>query len=375
MILSEEHVLFQESVRALVQKEIAPYAIETDRDAIAPVKQMKALADNDMLLIKFPAEYGGGGSDSLAYALMVEEISKECAATGTAVCVHAMSADMIKQFGTEEQKKKWLPKMATAEILGGFALTEAGAGSDSAALQTIAEDKGDHYLVNGAKTFISSADFSDVLLTMVRTDPSAPGTKGMSVLVIPKDQFTVGKHEDKMGIRGAHTVEVVFKDAKVPKENLLGKLGEGFKLAMKTLDDSRLGIAAQAVGIMQGCLDDCIAYSKQRVQFGRPISANQAIQWKLADMYIKASVGRQMVWHVADLIDAKIPHSAEVSAAKAFCTESAVEVTNDAVQIQGGYGYCKPSKVERMYRDAKITMIYEGTSEVQRLVITGKLLK
>lgn len=375
MILSEEHKLIQESARNIALSVLAPLAVEADRDVVFPLKQLKEIAKADMLLIKVGDKYGGGGGDMVSYSILMQEISRECGATGTTVAVQNLTADCIETFGTEEQKMKYLPAMAKGEILGGFALTEAGAGSDAASLQTSAVDKGDHWVVNGSKTFITSADYCDIIVTVVKTDTNAPGTKGMSALIIPKDQFTIGKHEDKMGLRGSHTCEIIFKDAIIPKENLLGKMGEGFKVGMVGLDGGRVGIGSQATGFLQALLEESITYSKQRVQFGKPIAANQAIQWMIANMYKDWQAAQQLCYFAASLRDAKQPYGMQAAACKLFAAEAAMKAAIDAVQIQGGYGYCKPAKVERIFRDAKMTAIYEGTSEVQRMVISGSLLR
>lgn len=373
MILSEEHNLIRETVRTLSLKEVAPRAVEADRDQVFPMEQLKVLSKADLVMIKYPTKYGGGGGDMLSYAIVAEELSRDCLSTSATVLVQSLAGDCIHMFGTEEQKMKYMPKMATCEWLGCFALTEPGAGSDAANMTTIAEDKGDHYLVNGVKTFITNAEYAEFIIAICKTDPNA-GAKGLTALIIEKDKFTVSKHEDKMGMRASNTCEVIIKDAKVPKANLLGKEGEGFKIAMKALDGGRIGAAAQCVGMLQSMLDESLAYSKQRVQFGKPISANQAIQWMIADMGADLNAGRQLAYHAAALYDAGLPCGTEAAMAKLFCAEAGMRHAVNAVQIQGGYGYCKPAKVERMFRDIKIVSIYEGTSEVQRMVIAGSLL-
>jgi alkylation response protein AidB-like acyl-CoA dehydrogenase len=327
-----------------------------------------------MLIIKIPAEYGGAGADVLSYSIVAEETARECLSTSSTLIVQSLVADCIYQFGTEAQKQKYLPKMGTAEFIGAFGLTEPGAGSDASGVATKAEDKGDYYLVNGTKIFITSANHAEFIIAIVRTDSSLPGTKGLTALIIDKDQFIVTRHEDKMGMSGSHSCEVVFKDAVVPKSQLLGKAGEGFKIAMTGLDGGRIAAASQCVGMLQAFLDESVAYAQGRVQFGKPIASFQAIQWMIADMAKDLLAGRELVRHAANLAQAGLPYTMEAAAAKLFCAEAGMRHAINAVQIQGGYGYCNPAKVERMFRDIKIVSIYEGTSEIQRLVIAGKVL-
>ena len=374
MVLSEEHELLREAAREIALKELAPRAEDADRNMTFPIQQLKALAANGMLMIKYPEQYGGSGGDALACAIVDEETARECLSSSTTSLVQMLAGDCLFLYGTEEQKMKYMPKMATGEILGCFALTEPGAGSDASNMSTMGEDKGDHYLVNGVKTFITNAEYGDFLVAFVKTNPER-GARGVTAMIIEKGQFQVSKHEDKMGMRASNTCEVVIKDAKVPKENVLGKPGLGFVIALSALNGGRIGAAAQAVGMMQAMLDESVAYSKQRVQFSKPIGSNQAIQWMIADMAKDLNAARQLTYHAASLADNNKPHSTEAAMAKLFASEAGLKHASHAVQIHGGYGYCKPSKVERMFRDIRILSIYEGTSEVQRMVISSNVMK
>ncbi|MCM0760900.1 acyl-CoA dehydrogenase [Sporomusa sphaeroides DSM 2875] len=374
--LTEEQRLIQSMAREFAINEVAPLAEKIDRDGEFPTAAMQRLAELELTGIPYPTEFGGGGADYVSYALVIEEIAKVCASTAVVLAVHTLSQAPILQFGTPEQKAKFLPMLASYKALGGFALTEAGAGSDAGAQTTTAVLEGDHYIINGTKTFITNGDGAGVMIVMAKTGPGE-GTKGISAFIVEKSEspYTVGKHEDKMGVRGSHTTELIFKNCKVPKENLLGKIGEGFKVAMATLDGGRIGIAAQAVGIAQACLDESVRYSKERKQFGRPIAANQAIQWMIADMAKDVLAARLLVHNAAALKDSGQPFTLEAASAKLFAAETAMNHSIKAVQIHGGYGYIRGAKVERLMRDAKITEIYEGTSEVQRMVISGLALR
>ncbi|MDD4600008.1 MAG: acyl-CoA dehydrogenase [Negativicutes bacterium] len=375
-ILTEEQKLIQALAREFAEKEVEPIAIKVDLDGIYPDETMKKLAQIDLTAIPYPCEYGGGGADYVSYALVIEEISKVCASTGVVLACHTLAQSPILQFGTPEQKAKFLPMLTSYNMLGGFALTEAGAGTDAGAVATTAVLDGDHYVINGTKSWITNGDRAGIVVLMARTG-TGEGTKGISAFIVEKSvsPFTVGKHEDKMGVRGSHTTELIFKNCRVPKENLLGKIGEGFKVAMASLDGGRIGIAAQALGIAQACLDESIRYSKERKQFGRPLASNQAIQWMIADMAKDVMASRMLVYNAASLKDNGMPFSMEAAVAKLFCSETAMKHSIKAIQIHGGYGYVRGSKVERLLRDAKITEIYEGTSEVQRMVISANLLR
>jgi len=375
--LNEQQKMIQKMVREFAEKEIAPVAAELDKKAEYPTKILEKMAKLGLLGIIIPTEYGGAGLDTISYAIVIEEISRKCASTGVITSVHnSLVSWPIMKYGTDEQKKKYLPILAKGEKIGAFAGTEPNAGSDLGAMQTTAVLKGDKYIINGDKTFITSGSEAGILIVFAVTDKSA-GSKGISAFIVENTfkGFKVGSIFDKMGINANHVSELVFEDMEVPKENLLGKEGEGFKIALSTLDGGRIGIGAQAVGIAQACLDESIEYSKQRQQFGRPISKFQAIQWMIADMATRIEAARFLVYNAAYKKDKGERISKEAAMAKLFASETAVESAIKAVQIHGGYGYTKEYTVERLFRDSKITEIYEGTSEVQRLVISNSLLR
>ncbi len=374
---TEEQELVRQNMRELAEKYVDPIAAEIDENSRYPAEAIEKLAEGGWMGMPFPTEYGGAGADYVTYAIAVEELSRSCAATGFTMSVHTgLACGPIYNFGNEEQKKKYLTPMAKGQHIGAFALTEPGAGTDVGAATTTAVLDGDEYVLNGTKTFTSNGPVADIFVTFAWTDKSA-GRKGMSAFIVPKDTpgLKIGAHFMKMGIRASQTSETIFKDCRIPKENLLGKEGDGMKIAMNCFDHGRIGIAAQAVGITQAALDESISYSKQRIQFGKPISKNQAIQWWIADMYTDLSAARFLTYHAAWLKDQGQPFTKEASMAKVFTAEMAMKHTVKAVQIHGGYGYCKGFKVERLMRDAKITEIYEGTSEAQRMVIAGNLLR
>jgi len=375
--LNEQQKMIQKMVREFAEKEVAPVAAELDKKAEYPKKILEKMAKLGLLGIIIPTEYGGAGLDTISYAIVIEEISRKCASTGVITSVHnSLVSWPIMKYGTDEQKKKYLPILAKGEKIGAFAGTEPNAGSDLGAMQTTAVLKGDKYIINGDKTFITSGSEAGILIVFAVTDKSA-GSKGISAFIVENTfkGFKVGSIFDKMGINANHVSELVFEDMEVPKENLLGKEGEGFKIALSTLDGGRIGIGAQAVGIAQACLDESIEYSKQRQQFGRPISKFQAIQWMIADMATRIEAARLLVYNAAYKKDKGERISKEAAMAKLFASETAVEAAIKAVQIHGGYGYTKEYTVERLFRDSKITEIYEGTSEVQRLVISSNLLR
>lgn len=370
--------LYQDLLNEFVANEVKPLAKEIDETERFPKETVEKMAKMGMLGIIIPKKYGGAEAGYAPYIDAVRKLSSACATTGVILSAHvSLCCAPIIEFGTEEQKEKYLPKLATGEYLGAFGLTEPNAGTDASGQQTTAVDMGDHYLLNGNKIFITNAGYANVYIVFAMTDKSL-GTKGISAFIIEStyEGFSVGKKEEKMGIRGSSTCELIFKDVRVPKENLLGKIGEGFKIAMKTLDGGRIGIAAQAQGIAEGALAETITYVKARKQFNKPISAFQNTQFTLADMKVRTEASYLLI---QEAIKAKESGSKELSVkaamAKLFAAETASFVTNRAVQLFGGYGYTREYPVERMMRDAKITEIYEGTSEVQRMVISGAILK
>jgi len=375
--LTEEQELIRNTAREFAQQYCAPIANEVDDEAKWPTESVAAMAELGLMGIPFPEKYGGAGSDNLSYAIAIEEISRVCASTGVILSAHtSLGTWPIYHFASEEVKMQYLPRMCSGELLGAFCLTEAGAGTDAAAQTTVAVEDGDHFVLNGAKVFITNGDHADIFIVFAMTDKSK-GTKGITAFVVEKAWagVSVGKHERKMGIRGAHTTEILFHDVRVPKTHMLGKVGDGFKVAMMTLDGGRIGIAAQALGIAQAALDESVKWAKERQQFGKPIAANQAIQFMIADMATQVQASRHLVYHAATLKDEGKPYSKEASMAKLFAAETAMQQSIKAVQIHGGLGYIKGTVAERLMRDAKITEIYEGTSEVQRMVIAGAALR
>ena len=376
--LNEQQKMIQKMVREFSEKEVAPIAAELDEKGEYPTKTLEKIAKLGLLGIIIPTEYGGAGLDTVSYATVIEEISKKCASTGVITSVHnSLVSYPIMKYGTEEQKKKYLPILAKGDEIGAFAGTEPNAGSDLGAMQTTAKLKGNKYIINGDKTFITSGPKAGILIVFAVTDKSA-GPKGISAFIVENTfkGYKVGSIFDKLGINANLVSELIFEDMEVPKENLLGKEGDGFKIALSALDCGRIGIAAQAVGIAQACLDESIEYSKQRQQFGRPIAKFQAIQWMIADMATSIEAARFLVYNAAYAKDrGEGRFSKEAAMAKLFASETAMDAAIKAVQIHGGYGYTKEYTVERLFRDAKITEIYEGTSEVQRLVISGSLLR
>lgn len=375
--LAEEESMLIEMVRDLAREQVTPRAAEIDEKGEFPWDMKELLAKQDILAMPFPEEYGGLGSSELSTLMVIEELAKACATTSLILCVQQLGSLPILLAGTEEQKKRFIPRLATGEWLAAYALTEPGSGSDAGAMSTKAVRKGDKYVLNGVKHFITNAGIAHINTVFASTNPEA-GTRGISAFVVEDGTsgFRMGKAEHKMGIRGSQTGELIFEDCEIPADNLLGREGEGFKIALATLDRTRPGIAAQALGIAQGALDFAVQYAKQRVQFGQPIFANQAIQFMLADMDIKVEAARQLIYHVAELMDSGSKSFGRESAiAKTFASDTAIEVTNDAIQVLGGYGYMKEFPVERMMRDAKITQIYEGTNQIQRMVIARALAK
>ena len=375
--LTREQELVRQMVREFAVNEVKPISAEIDETERFPMENVKKMAELGMMGIPFPKELGGAGGDVLSYIITVEELSKVCGTTGVIVSAHtSLCASLLYENGTPAQKEKYLIPLAKGEKIGAFGLTEPGAGTDAAGQQTTAVLDGDNYILNGSKIFITNGGVADTFIVFAMTDKSQ-GTRGISAFIVEKDfpGFSIGKKEDKLGIRASSTTELIFENCVVPKENLIGKEGKGFGIAMKTLDGGRIGIAAQALGIAEGAYEEAVKYMKERKQFGRPLSAFQGLQWMIAEMETKIEAAKLLVYKAAWLKQNKLPYSVDAAKAKLFAAEVAMDVTTKAVQIHGGYGYTKEYPVERMMRDAKITEIYEGTSEVQKMVIAGAALR
>ena len=378
--LNKTQELFRQMIREFAEKEVKPLAAEIDEQERFPQETVEKMAKLGLFGIPVPRQYGGAGGDNIMYSIAVEELSRCCATTGVVVSAHtSLCMSPILQFGTEEQKMKYVPKLASGEWIGAFGLTEPNAGTDAAGQQTTAVLDGEEWVINGNKIFITNAGHADVYIVIAMTDKSL-GTKGISAFIVEATTpgFAVGKKELKMGIRGSATAELIFTNCRIPKDNLLGKVGEGFKIAMMTLDGGRIGIASQALGIAQGALDETVKYTKERKQFGKAIAKFQNTQFQMADLKTKIEAARLLVRSAAfredeHVANPKVNFSADAAMAKLYAAEVAMEVTTKCVQFHGGYGYTREYPVERMMRDAKITEIYEGTSEVQRMVIAGKL--
>ena len=373
---TQAHEELRANVRAFAEEEIKPIAFMLDQQNEFPDEAIRKLGEMGLMGIPFPAEYGGAGLDALSYAIAVEELARVDGGAGVILSAHvSLGSWPIFAYGTEEQKRKYLVPLAKGEKIGAFGLTEPNAGSDAGGTETTAVLKGDHYVLNGGKIFITNAPKADTYVVFAVTTPDI-GTRGISAFIVEKGWkgFYFGDHYDKMGIRSSSTAELIFDNVEVPRENLLGKEGDGFKIAMSTLDGGRIGIAAQALGIAQGAYDAAVAYSKERIQFGKPIGFQQAISFKIADMATKLRCARFLVYSAAELKEAHAPYGMESAMAKMYASDIALEVTNDALQIHGGAGFMKGMEVERAYRDAKITTIYEGTNEIQRVVIASHIL-
>ncbi|MEA4893797.1 MAG: acyl-CoA dehydrogenase [Oscillospiraceae bacterium] len=373
--LNKNQRLIQKAIREFTEKEIQPIAAETDRTCQFPAETVKKLFQYGYLGINIPKEYGGAGADDLSAALVIEETAKACASTSDIIATHnGLCSGPIIQYGTDSQKAKYLPMLASGH-LGAFALTEPNAGSDASKGATVCVLDGDHWIMNGSKIFITNGYVADIFVVFAMTDPSK-GTKGISAFIVEKDfpGFSVGKHEEKMGLHGSPTAEIVFTDCIIPKENLLGTLGKGFNIAMNALNAGRIGIAAQALGIAEGAMNEAITYTKTRIQFGQPISKFQNTQFKLADMEVAICSARMLMYLAAHNKMAGLPFIKEAAMAKLCASETAMKVTTQVVQMLGGYGYTRDYPAERMMRDAKITEIYEGTSEIQRMVIANNIL-
>jgi alkylation response protein AidB-like acyl-CoA dehydrogenase len=375
--LSDDQKMIKDLAAQIAREKIAPIAAELDESGEFPWEIVKTLAQSDLFRVFIPTEYEGLGGGMFEMCLVVEELSRACSGIALSYAASGLGTIPIILYGTEEQKKKYLPRLAAGEILAAFGLTESGAGSDAAGIKTSAKPDGDSYVLNGTKQWITNGGEASIYTVVALTDP-ARGVRGSSTILVEKDHpgFTFGKKENKMGIRASATRELVFQDCRVPKTNLLGREGMGFLVAMKTLDQSRPGVASQALGIAQGALDKALEYSRERRQFDKPISSFQGIQFMLADMATQVEAARALTYAAARSIDAGEKDVSRMSAmAKVFASDTAMKVTTDAVQIFGGYGYMKDYPVEKMMRDAKITQIYEGTNQIQRMVMARQLLK
>ncbi|WCK54381.1 acyl-CoA dehydrogenase [Aneurinibacillus sp. Ricciae_BoGa-3] len=376
LCFTEEQEMMRRMVRDFAQNEIAPSVDKMEETDEFPLEVIRKMAEYGLMGIPVPEDWGGSGMDFVSYILAINEISKVSPTVGVILSVHtSVGTNPILYFGTDEQKKKYLPKLASGEYIGAFALTEPNAGSDAGSLRTTAVKKGDKYILNGSKIFITNAGAADTYITFARTD-RAEGRKGISAFIVEKDTpgFSIGKKEKKMGLHGSNTSELIFDNAEVPAANLLGQEGDGFAIALANLDIGRIGIAAQGLGIAQGALSHAVAYAKDRVQFGRPIAAQQAIAFKLADMATQTEAARLLVYRAADLRSRGEKCGLQASMAKRFATDTAMKVATEAVQVFGGYGYTRDYPVERFFRDAKVTQIYEGTNQIQRIVISKYLL-
>ncbi|MFH2057050.1 MAG: acyl-CoA dehydrogenase family protein [bacterium] len=375
--LSEDQQLMRDGAREFAQKRLAPVAEELDEKGHIPDEIIKEAAELGFYGMTAPEEFGGLALDTLSYALVIEELSKACAAFAIMISVHnSLVIEALKKYGTDAQKEKYLPALASGEIIGAYSLSEPGSGTDAGSLVCRAERKADHYLLNGTKTWVTSAAFAGIILTFVKTDPEK-GSKGISCLVIEKGTagMNFGAPEKKMGLKASDTREVSFMDAKVPLESLLGEENSGFKIALSLLDNGRIGVASQSLGIAQAAFDEALKYAHEREQFGQALVKFQAIQFKLAEMATRIDAARLMTYRAAVLKDLEGRYSKEISMAKLFSSQTANYVANEAVQIHGGYGYVKEYPVERYFRDARVTEIYEGTTEAQKMVISRWLMK
>ncbi|MBP1744838.1 MAG: acyl-CoA dehydrogenase [Firmicutes bacterium] len=375
--LTKEQELARQMLQEFVKNEVEPLAAEVDATEMFPMETVRQMADYGMMGMGFPKELGGSGTDYLTYIMAVEELGKACATTSVVLSAHtSLCCAPIYEFGTPQQKEKFLPDLLSGRKIGAFGLTEPNAGTDSSAQQTVAVKDGEDYIINGSKIFITNGGVADTFVIFAMTDRTK-GNKGISAFIIEKGMpgFSIGKLEDKLGIRGSSTTELIFEDVRVPAANMLGKEGKGFGVAMKTLDGGRIGIAAQALGIAEGALANAVSYMKERKQFGKPLSAFQGLQWYIAEMQTKVDAAKLLVYRAAMNKQTGKPYSVEAAQAKLFASETAMAVTTKSLQILGGYGYTKEYPLERMMRDAKITEIYEGTSEVQKMVIAGSVLR
>jgi butyryl-CoA dehydrogenase len=374
--LTDEQQLIRKNMREFADQYVEPIAAELDENSRFPAELFRKLGEGGWMGMPIPVEYGGAGTDYLTHILAVEELSRSCSSTGFTVASHVIVALLVLLYGTEEQKRKYLVPLAEGKYMSAFSLTEPGAGTDVMAMTSTAVLDGDEYVLNGTKTFITNGPVAETHFVVCWTDRAA-SRKGMSIFIVPRGTLGIrpGKHFEKMGVRSSQTSEVVLKDCRVPRGNMIGQAGQALPMSMAIFEQGRIGIAAQSVGILQAALDESIRYSKERVQFGVPIARHQAIAWMISNMATDLSAARLLTYHAAFLRDQKQPFGKEASMAKLFSSEAAMRHTIKAVQIQGGYGYCKGAKVERLMRDAKITEIYEGTSEAMRMVISGNVLR
>ena len=375
--LSKQQEMMRKFMRMFAETEVKPLAAEIDETERFPLENVKKMAKCGLMAISFPQQYGGAGGDYLSYIIAVEELARVCATTAIILASHtSLCAYPIFQFATEEQKQKYLVPLIRGEKLGAFGLTEPNAGTDSSAQQTTAIKDGDHYVINGTKVFITNGGEADIYVVFAMTDKQK-GNKGISAFIVERDfpGFSIGKKEQKLGIRGSSTTELIFENCIIPQENLLGQENSGFGIAMKTLDGGRISVAAQALGIAQGAFDETVRYMKERIQFGKPLAALQGLQWMVADMCTRIDATRLLVYQAASNKDRNLSYTTEAAMAKLYAAETAMYVTTTCVQLHGGYGYTRDYPLERMMRDAKITEIYEGTSQVQKMVISAALLK
>jgi len=374
--ISSEQEMIRLMARDFAKKELEPHASEWDRQGIFPIEAIKKMGELGLLGMMVPTELGGSGAGAVAYSLALQEIAYACASSAVTMSVANLSTDPLLKFGNRQQKEKWLTGLAEGALLGAFALTEPGAGSDPGSMTTTAVLKKDKYIINGTKVFITHGQYADVVNLIARTGQEK-GTKGLSAFIVEKGTpgFKIGTKEEKMGLRASNTVELVFEDCEIPAKNLLGNPGEGFKVAMRALDSGRIGIASQATGIARACLDEAISYTKQRRQFGKSISSFEAIQFMIADAATQIEAATWLTLAAADRKDRGLKFTREASMAKLFASETANSSAYMALQVHGGYGYIKDYKVERLYRDARATTIYEGTSEIQRIVIAREVIK
>jgi butyryl-CoA dehydrogenase len=373
-LLTEEQLMLKDMVAKFAEERIGPQASENERNHRYPKEIIEEAGELGLMGIAYPTEYGGSGMDYVSYFLAVEEISRWCASTGVIISAHSsLACDPIYRFGTEEQKQRFLPDMLSGKKIGSFSLTESSAGSDSSNTKTVARKDGNKWVINGSKLFATNGNEADVFILIAR---SGEDKHNLSAFIVTKDMpgYSIGKLEKKLGIRSSSTAEIILEDVVVPEENLLGELGKGFKLSMVTLDGGRLGIASQALGIARAAIEDSIKYSRERIQFDQPIANFQAIQWMIADMWVEYESALLLTWRASMMKDRKMNYSREAAMAKLKASEVAMFCANKAIQIHGGYGYTEDFNVERYYRDAKITELYEGTSEIQRLVISRSLI-